>query len=157
MIHRFGHVTIAVSDMDKALAFYRDFLGLKVVNDYDTEVVGPERQAFYKNLHAEPNLHFRKVRLVASDEAQGMALELNKWYSPSGKSFPSEHQMPDTGYHTVGFGVTQDIQAIYQKMVQAGVKVVSTPQNYHTDTGLLTAFKFYDPDGNCLEVIQRKP
>jgi len=43
MIRNLGHIALSVSNMERSLEFYRDFLGMKVVMELDVsdERIGP--------------------------------------------------------------------------------------------------------------------
>ncbi|MBI2303371.1 MAG: VOC family protein [Chloroflexi bacterium] len=151
MIRRFTHTSVAVADTDTMLGFYRDLLGLEVITDHDTSQWDPQRQQFYKNIHAMPETHFRMTRLKGPQKPHEVfALELKKWYSPPPNPFPDWQRQCDLGLHIIAFFV-DDLEATYNKLKEAGVSLISTPQ-WTTITG---CFKCYDPEGNVCEFIAR--
>lgn len=151
MIRRFNHTSIAISDPDEMLAFYRDLLGLEVTSDFDTDEQPPQRRQVFKNIHAMPNGHFRMIRLKGPQPAlPEFALELKKWYAPTPKHFPDWQKQNDLGLHIIAFFV-DDLKPVYEKLTGAGVACVSPPQQ--TDT--FGCFKCYDPEGNVIEFLSR--
>lgn len=150
MIRRFNHTSIAISDPDEMLAFYRDLLGLEVIADFDTSEQPPQRQQVYKNIHAMPNGHFRMIRLKSPQPPVAeFALELKKWYSPIPKHLPDWQRQNDLGLHIIAFYV-DDLNPVYEKLTRAGVICVSSPQR----TDAFGCFKVYDPEGNVIEFLE---
>ncbi|MBI2303372.1 MAG: VOC family protein [Chloroflexi bacterium] len=151
MIRRFNHTSVAIADPDSMLAFYRDLLGLEVIADFDTQEQTPERQRFFKNIHAMPDTHFRMIRLKGPQPPIAeLALELKNWYSPTPRPFPDWQRQNDLGLHIIAF-LVDDLEPVYNKVKEAGVTTISPPQ-WAPGVG---CFKCYDPEGNVVEFIAR--
>ena len=151
MIRRFNHTSIAIDNPDTMLAFYRDLLGLEVIADFDTDEQEPSRRKFYKNIHAMPDGHFRMIRLKGSQPpTPDFGIQLKKWYFPTSGPRPDWQRQNDVGLHIIAF-LTDDLEATYNKLKEAGVTLVSTPQ-WTTGVGCV---KCYDTEGNVIEFIGR--
>jgi len=144
-----SHVAIGVSDMRRALDFYRDVLGLEVWVDHQEDVnvenVAPyRRHAAYLRWPDDPAGSF--IVLDARDEAR----------SASPRTFH------DTGMHHFGFWV-DDLDAIYERVVAAGGEILVKPTTMSADdplnpTGVAARATFFrDPDGNILQLDSLVP
>jgi catechol 2,3-dioxygenase-like lactoylglutathione lyase family enzyme len=126
----FQHVTIAVSDIGRSLAFYRDLLGFPVLGRLN-----------YRN----------QIGLVIDflDIGHGALLELFSFGVPTR---PSEWVANDlqTGLRHIGFKV-RDVDAQVARLKAAGVEFTMEPTN--ATGGVRIAF-FKDPDGTLLELVQ---
>ena len=102
-----SHVAIGVSDMDRALPFYRDTLGLEVMLDAEEKVGNGKRRAVYMRWKA--NSGFLVLSQTLGREASGKPLRL--------------HQV---GLHHFAFWV-DDLRARVEKLQRAGVKILVPP------------------------------
>ena len=130
------HVGITVSDLDQAVEFYRDALGLDVVAEFSvggeafaTGVGGPDARASF-------------VHLDAGD----VRLELVS-YDATGDS-QAGPQIDTAGVTHVGLAV-DDVAACYDGLPDS-VETVSEPQTTESGT---TIFFVRDPEGNLVEVL----
>lgn len=138
-----SHVAIGVSDMDRALPFYRDTLGLEVMLDAEEKVGNGKRRAVYMRWKA--NSGFLVLSQTLGREASGKPLRL--------------HQV---GLHHFAFWV-DDLRARVEKLQRAGVKILVPP--YEADAiaygerggGKVLTTLFEDPDGTILQFDQRLP
>jgi catechol 2,3-dioxygenase len=129
-----GHVHLKVHDVDRAVEFYRDVLGLDV-----TERAG--RFAF---------LSFGSEALSASDNASGKTGSNEKHHDLALQGVGGDAPGPNQGvglYHAA-FEVpdAEALAATYRRLRERGVSV--SPVNH----GISKALYFDDPDGNGLEV-----
>jgi catechol 2,3-dioxygenase-like lactoylglutathione lyase family enzyme len=145
-----SHVAIGVTDMDRALRFYRDALGLTVTQDttqdfppYGEELPAARRRGVYLRWRDGDDDSF--IVLDQHDRDQG-ANPL-KFY--------------DTGIHHYGFWV-DDVDAIVARMKALGENVVVDPnENDTSEYGepagrIIRGALLRDPDGNYVQVDQRK-
>ena len=146
MLGAFAHVGITVSDMDRALHFYRDLLGLQVVGD--VTFAGEEAD----ELTQEQNVTLRAVYLRSPDDKKGAPIELLQFVSPlaTGEPYPG---IANPGITEVAFWV-QDIEKIYADLKAQGVSFYSPPQLFELESYKVKAVYFRDPDGTTLELIQ---
>jgi len=107
------HACITVSNMDQALAFYRDILGFKAVMDFEVSGEEWDRIFEYKGVRA---------RLVYFEEG----LELTQVYSPDdGK--PLDARPWDHGYTFLILDV-DDLEKTYATLLDRGAKFFAPPQ-----------------------------
>ena len=147
MIKRLSHACIVVSDMDKALAFYRDTLGLKVRMDFD---VSGEETGFDR-IFQNPGIRFR---IVYFEEG----VELAYFYSPSdGKPLLNENvRFWDHGNTLLIFEVS-DLDKIYSDLVAKGVKFFAPPQSPEPKVPTIGRTKvthLQDPDGVRISLLE---
>lgn len=145
MITSINHTGLTVSDLDRALRFYRDVLGLEVVMQQEKE------GGYLAAITGYPGAHVRMAHLVT---AGGERLELFEYVEPRGRGRPLE---PSTIGITHVCLVVDDIHEAYHRLVAAGAEPFSEP--IEIDTGANAgAYGLYvrDPDGIVLELFQAK-
>jgi len=147
MLGAFAHVGITVSDMERAVRFYRDTLGLQVVGDVTFD--GEEADT----LTQEQGTQLRAVYLRSTEEPKGAPIELLHFLSPvaEGRPYPG---IKNPGITEVAFWV-KDIEKTYADLTAQGVKFYSRPQLFELDGYKVKAVYFRDPDGTTLELLQR--
>jgi catechol 2,3-dioxygenase-like lactoylglutathione lyase family enzyme len=146
-VSRIDHVGITVSDVDRALDFYRDLLGLRVVAD---------------NTITEPavaellGLDSVELRIVDLDSGDGRIVELLQYLQPAGTRL--DYESSDAATEHIAFTV-DDLAAIRARLAEAGAKIVSRRPLTIDDPGgsFDGAICLYvrDPDGAILELVQR--
>jgi catechol 2,3-dioxygenase-like lactoylglutathione lyase family enzyme len=148
-----SHVAIGVTDMDAALAFYRDVLALEVTADWTQRLSaeqGPE-------LHGGRAIERRLVWLRWSNGLHEAALALDQLLSPEPADKRAE--LYDLGTHHVALWVS-DVDAVIAR-ARAGGHPVLMPhttgaENYGEPAGLKIHSVFLrDPDGNLVQCDQR--
>jgi catechol 2,3-dioxygenase-like lactoylglutathione lyase family enzyme len=122
--------SVLVDDQDKALRFY-------------TEVLG-----FVKKTEVPLGAH-RWLTVVSPDEADGVELLLEPDEHPAAKPF--KKALVEDGIPFTMFGV-QDVNAEYQRLVDAGVRFTQPP----VDMGPVTTAVFDDTCGNLIQMTQKK-
>jgi catechol 2,3-dioxygenase-like lactoylglutathione lyase family enzyme len=148
-IRAISHVAVGVRDMDRALCFYRDALGLRVKLDTIEELPGFEgseprkRRAAYLGWSEGPHESF-----VVLDQPLSTA--------PHGE--PA--RLFQTGIHHFSFWV-DDIGAIVARARAAGLDVLFDPGVGDTlaygeaPGGRVLSTFLRDPDGNYVQLDQR--
>jgi catechol 2,3-dioxygenase-like lactoylglutathione lyase family enzyme len=134
----FCHLVVGVTDMDRALAFYRDVLGMEVV--FETLVSGAPFDAV---LHAKRKQEGRVVGGLLG----GLMVELLSL----GANAP-DHKPPRrgiTGIHNVSLSVL-DLDDAYRRITDAGY----TPDQAPFEIGGVRMFFVKDPDGTAVEFIE---
>jgi catechol 2,3-dioxygenase len=126
---RIGHVHLKVSDLDRAVAFYRDGLGLGVTAD--GREVGLDA-AF----------------LAAGDYHHHVAI--NTWESAGGSPPPPGH----TGLYHVAFVYPdrRELGRAVRRLIDRGF-----PIDHGTDHGATVSVYLSDPDGNGVELYYDRP
>ena len=126
---RVGHVHLRVADLDRALAFYRDALGLAVTAD--AREIGLDM-----------------VLLAAGDYHHHIGL--NSWDSASGTPPPQGH----TGLYHVAF-----LYPDRRELGRAVRRLLDheLPIDHATDHGGTVSVYLSDPDGNGVELYYDRP
>jgi glyoxylase I family protein len=142
MITSIHHTSFTVSDMDRSIAFYRDILGMNVL--WDSAQAGVKFKGPRCDLITGcPGTEQRLVFLGMG----GGVVELVE-YTPRGKPLEN-NKASDTGSSHVCFK-TDDINALYKKLLANDVKLHCSPQEGNAN--LIMYFR--DPDGIILEAIE---
>lgn len=133
MIRAIRHTAIMVEDMERALTFYRDLLGFKVIRD-----------AIEEGNHIDrilgSGISFREVKLSTTDSLKdGTVIELIQTSS-----------LPDDFSH-IALRV-DDIEKEYRRLLKAGIKFscppIVSPDGYAKITCCL------DPSGYVIELVE---
>jgi catechol 2,3-dioxygenase-like lactoylglutathione lyase family enzyme len=147
-----SHIAIGVSNMERALGFYRDLLGLQVtLNDPHenpggqlSKVTGaqqPTRHGVYLRWEDGPDATF--IVLSQDHPASGGPLKMNQ-----------------VGIHHFAFWV-DDLQETFEKVKAAGVPIVLAPTTVDSVAygekpgGKVMTTLFKDPDGTVIQLDQR--
>ena len=149
-VKRIESVGFTVSDMDRAIDFYRDVLTFEV--ESDTEIHGRE----YELLTGVFGARSRIVRLRLGDEV----IELTEFLTPRGRPIPQDSRSNDLWFQHVAI-IVSDMDAAYARLRANKVEHASTgPQTlpgYIKPAAGIRAFYFKDPDGHVLEVLEFPP
>jgi lactoylglutathione lyase len=119
------HISLLVEDVQRALHFYQDNLGIEVI----------ENQGTYATLKASEDL---KLSFFSRSSMQEV--------------LPSLQISPAHGYRTVLEFFVQELDNVYNTLRDKGVQFVSEPTD-HPDWGIRTAY-FTDFDGNLVELYR---
>lgn len=138
-VHSTHHVGLTVSDLEPVVAFYRDTLGLSVVDRFE---VGGEAFADVVDV---PDASGSFVHLESPDGET--RLELVE-YEPVG-SGTDESELNRPGAAHVGFSVP-DLEAFFESL-PADVESLSEPRT--TASGTTLVF-LRDPEGNLVELLE---
>jgi catechol 2,3-dioxygenase-like lactoylglutathione lyase family enzyme len=140
MIRGMHHISLATTDMDRFVRFYRDLLGVTLDR---ISALPPDFEAF------ETVVGLRKVKgQVAQFNLGNMNMEVFCYSDPAPR--PGERRPAcDAGIRHIAFDV-KDIFVEYERLRAQGVDFISPPQ--HIAPGKCTSCYFYDPDGNILEL-----
>ncbi len=139
MIKNFRHVSIVVKDLERALRFYRDIMGLKVFKIVSLQGSYPEA-VFNKK-----RVRLIYVKMYAPNQCKGSSplLELHYWISP--------RRLPKAGYNHISFTV-KNIDYVYRRLRKLGVRFISKPIEA-PDKKSKICFG-YDPDRNLIEFVE---
>jgi len=140
-------VSMTVSDMDRAVAFYSGVLTFEKVSD--VEVAGDA----YEHLQGVFGVRMRVVRMRLGGEA----IELVEFLAPKGRPIPVISRSNDRWFQHVAI-IVSDMDQAYRRLRQHKVEHASSgPQrlpDWNPNAGGIRAFYFKDPDGHPLEVLQ---
>lgn len=139
MIKNFRHACIVVRNLDKALKFYKDILGLKVFKILTVEGKYPETVLNIKGV----KLTYVKMRSSNQSKNSPAIFELHYWQNP--------RILPKPGYNHIAFTV-ENIDYEYKRLRKLGVKFISQPiKAPHSNTKICFG---YDPDNNLIEFVE---
>jgi catechol 2,3-dioxygenase-like lactoylglutathione lyase family enzyme len=148
MLGAMAHVGITVRDMDKALAFYRDTLGFRVLGDII--ITGDEAD----RLTRLKGTTLRAVYVRSESDLKGPPLELLHFVEPTPDTGQPYARLTNPGITEVAFWV-KDIEKTYAELCDRGVEFYSPPQLFELEGyGKVKAVYFWDPDGATLELLQ---
>jgi catechol 2,3-dioxygenase-like lactoylglutathione lyase family enzyme len=143
------HFSFTVSDLEAAIAFYRDLLGFTLVhrqiqdNDYTRRLVG------------YPDAVLEVAQLAVPGQPRGLSshdLELVRYRSPAGRTWEAEIRDPGQAHLAIA---VSDAEAVHARLEAAGVRFV-TPPNAIT-AGVNAGGKacyFFGPDEIVHELLQ---
>lgn len=141
MIKTLGHVGLGVSDMERSLKFYRDFLDMKVIMDMD---ISDDRIG---RVIGTPGAKCRIVHLQLGE----MVLELFQYTQPIGSNLASKIQQFDQGLIHIGFEVSDFHKHIEQFLAQK-IEFLGEPVEFRP--GVWVAY-FRGPDSEVIEFRQQ--
>lgn len=150
-----SHIAIGVTDMNRALEFYRDVLGLRVDADWRQRLGEDEG----RELHGGRAIERRCVwlRWDGQDGANSSAINLDQLIEPR----PQDRRAAiyDLGVHHVSLWV-DDIAGIIARARAAGCEVImphiSPTEPYgEPPGGTIESVFLKDPDGNLIQCDRR--
>jgi len=137
---RIDHVGISTADIGRSIHFYRDLLGMELVEEERIEnTVECDNIFGLKNVKAKSAM----LRLGA------MQIELFEFERPRGQSPDPMQPVNNPRIYHICFEVT-DVQKEYERLKAASVPFISAPQDF----GIGKAVYGRDPDGNVVELLQ---
>jgi predicted enzyme related to lactoylglutathione lyase len=136
-----------VSDLDKAIAFYRDGLGL----DVQGAPANAEQNAPLRNMFGLPDAQLRWT--VARPASMRTGVEIVEIKKAEGK--PAERRVQDPGAFTL-IVLVRDVEAAFTRIKQVAAPIV-TAGGRPLAVGRAKAFVAKDPDGHFVEVAQLNP
>ena len=136
------HAGIVVTDLKRALHFYCDLLGLKILRSME------EKGAYLDNMLGHKDVQVTTVKLAAG---KGSAvLELLHFRSPKSPTFPIRGLF-ELGPSHVAFTV-KDLDGIFERLTRSGVPFNAPPQL--APDGLAKVTFCQDPDGTPIELVE---
>ena len=140
MIKALHHTGLVVSDLDKAVGFYRKAIGLEVVSRY--ERIGPaiNQVIGYENT----NLTIALMGGIGEH-----CVELIQYLSPPSQERPSEERSVLGATH-LSF-VVDDIEKAFQELIEHGAIAWNPPAQVGPGR---KACYLQDPDRNWLELME---
>ena len=140
MIEAIHHTGLVVRDLEKAVEFYRDGIGLEVVSRY--ERVGPaiNQVVGYSNV---------SLTIALMGGIGEHCIELIQYLSPPSQQRPSEERSVLGATH-LSF-VVDDIERTFQKLVENGAIAMNPPALVGPSR---KACYLQDPDRNWIELME---
>ena len=140
MIQKMHHTGFVVSDLDRAVEFYVDGVGLELQGRYEREGGPIEQVVGYKDAHL-------KIAILGIGGEH--VLELIQYVNPAPGQRPTSERSVIGGSH-LAFAV-DDIQATYKSLSRAGAQTLNPPIAVAPGR---TVCYLQDPDGNWLELME---
>jgi catechol 2,3-dioxygenase-like lactoylglutathione lyase family enzyme len=143
----FGHVGFQVSDLPRSVAYYRDIIGLELVDRLTRD------EPYLSQVTGYPGVSLEIAPLVESNSR--VMLELIEYPSGLGSAIDTSTANPGTAH--VCF-VVDDVDTIHARAVAAGHTAVNPPVT-PTKGMWVDGRSVYlrDPDGIRVELVQRGP
>ena len=141
MIQRLGHVGLGVTDMERSLAFYRDYIGMTVLMDLD---IADDRIARVVGI---PGAKCRIVHLKLG----GTILELFQYSQPAGRNLAANMQQCDKGLIHLGFEI-QDFHRHLEELKKRKVEFLGEPVEFRPNVWVVYV---RGPDGEVCEFRQQ--
>lgn len=117
-----NRISISVSNLEDSLAFYRDWIGMKVIAD---ETLEPDEIQQIWNLRGST-----KARAVSlKNELQSTLLELIEFTPHSGRTIREGTKSWDYGIYCITF-LVRDVDTIYHDLTGRGFTFISPPVQY---------------------------
>jgi len=148
-ISEIHHVALAVSNMERSIAFYRDILGFRKTLDMPLGSPSLDRL-----LRMRPGTTGRSVILQQGMSTVG-EVELVQ-FSPAPSTPTPAKGAGGLGAFLLSFAVRdEELDAVYQRLLEKGIGCYSEPQVLELPGyGATRAVVFEDPDGQMIELIQ---
>jgi catechol 2,3-dioxygenase-like lactoylglutathione lyase family enzyme len=148
-ISEIHHVALAVSNMERSVAFYRDILGFRETLDMPLASPGLERL-----LRLRPGTTGRSVILQQGRSTIG-EVELVQ-FSPAPTTPTPAKGAGGLGAFLLSFAVKgEELADVYRRLCEKGIVCYSEPQTVELPKyGTMQAVIFEDPDGQMIELIQ---
>jgi catechol 2,3-dioxygenase-like lactoylglutathione lyase family enzyme len=140
MIKGMDHMGFIVTDLEKAIAFYRDVVGLPEVRRLERDGGPIDNVLGYRNTH---------IKGAMLSLGEGHLLELIQYINPNPDGRPTEERAVIGGSH-LGLRV-EDIDAEFAKLVANGAKDLNPP--VEVAPGRKVCY-MQDPDGNWIELLE---
>ena len=142
MIKGAHHVAISVSNLERAIEFYRDTMGM----DYTV----PTFPLVGEKLETIMDLSDLDARMCVM-RSGNLTLELFEFKSPAPAAKDSNHPVSDRGITHFGMEV-EGIEAYYDRLAAAGVRFHGPIQTF--GSGVKAAYG-RDLDGNVFELVEQ--
>ena len=148
MVGRIYHVGLAISDLDRWIAFYRDILGLEFQGEL--LMAGEETDKLFHRRNCKARIAY----LNGSKNVESPPVELIQFIDNAVHKIQSD--LFTTSISELCF-YTDDIDLTYKHFIENNVECLSEPQHFNFTSqgfGESKAFYFKDPDGIILEMMQ---
>ena len=140
MITRMNHTGIVVRDLNKAIEFYRDVMGLRLIVERE-RTGGPISQVL-----GYDDTYLKIGNLAVAD---GHVLELIEYLNPTAGARPTDERSVVGGSH-LAFEV-DDIEVTFRDLTNRGAKKLNPP--VEVVPGRKVCY-LQDPEGNWIELME---
>lgn len=143
MITGISHVGISVVNLERSIGFYRDLLGMRLIQEV------PMRGANYDSIMGLKDTAGR----IAVLRTANLEIELLEFKRPPPRPVETSRHVSDQGISHFAIHV-EDIAGMYSRLKSAGVRLHS--DLVYFPSCATTAVYFCDPDGNYIEMLEEK-
>jgi catechol 2,3-dioxygenase-like lactoylglutathione lyase family enzyme len=123
MVRRFDHVTIVVTDIDKA----KKFFGLLGFEEVMSVVISGER---FSNYMGVEGIEAEHVTLALANASPRVEVQLLKYRHPDSLLDPNITNLTRIGFNHVCFAV-DDMEAALEKLAANGIKPLNEVLDFH--------------------------
>jgi catechol 2,3-dioxygenase-like lactoylglutathione lyase family enzyme len=139
------HTGITVSNLERALAFWRDVLGFEL--SHTAHQTGDMAREITGVAGAE-------IKLAVVKTPGGHKIELLEYLAPSDRKQHVDLRPRDVGHVHVAL-IVDDLEAVLEKIAAAGWKAVGKPQTLKSGPNAGKRVVYVrDPDGTTIEFMQ---
>ena len=142
MVTGIHHAGVVVLDLDKAVEFYRDAVGLKLRGTFEFGDESTAQVVGYKGA---------KIRAAELVSADGQMIELLEYITPPAPHRRSEERSFQGASH-LAFKV-DDIQKTYESLINKGGRKLNPP--VEESPGVKVCY-LQDPEGNWIELVEER-
>ena len=142
MIRKIDHINISVSDIEETKVFFTDLLDFKVEKEGYLEGNWMDRTVGLENVKAK----YAKLIIPGTETS----IELIQYYNPAGGKDEYTGKANRIGFRHIALEV-ENIESVYNRLREAGVKLFSDIQTYNTKKKLCY---FCGPDDIILELAE---
>lgn len=148
MVKYVDHINIVVSDLERSVRFYTEFLGLRETRR--ARLTGAWIDAIVGLAGVEAEVAYVQPR------GGGPRLELIQYHAPAGVDCPENGRPNTRGLRHIAFQI-EDMETLYRRLTDAGVPFFGPPVDVpkgvvEHDDGRKSLCYFHDPDGVVLEL-----
>ena len=140
MTVKMHHTGVVVRDLEKAIAFYRDVVGLELQTKYERTGPPVSQVVGYEHTH---------VKIAFLGAAGGHAFELIQYVNPPSDERPTEERNVLGGSH-LAF-LVDDIDEAFRTLADSGAVVMNPPAELVPGR---KACYLQDPDRNWIELLE---
>jgi len=141
------HVTVAVTDLDRSVRFYRDALGLRATLEMSFDDEGHQ---VYLGLPAGAS---GRAVAMRSGRSPACGITLCQFDPPPGQAIPALTRQPGACMFAFELGAPDEVDAVYDRVSADGVEAVSPPTWAEIGSfGRIRGVTLRDPDGFLVEL-----
>ena len=141
MITGMDHAGVVVLDLERAIQFYTDALGLKLRGTFEAEGAATSEVVGYEAA---------RLKGAQLETPDGQVVELLEYIIPPAAQRPSEERSLQGASH-LGFTV-DDIQRAYETLISRGGRKLNPPVQASLEVKVCY---LQDPEGNWIELVER--
>jgi len=139
------HTGITVSNLERALAFWRDVLGFEFSHRAHQKGERPEQITGIKGAD---------LKLAVLKTPSGHKIELLEYFAPPDRKHEASLRPCDLGHVHVAL-IVDDLDAVLQKIADSGWKAAGRPQTLTSGPNAGKRVVYVrDPDGTTIEFMQ---